>query len=92
MEALIYTAILTLIVSRKVLTILQRYTTAEELKRMTLLRWANVFAVGAHQLLERVLTAAGKDPAAFDIVELFMAEALDPNVNRPRMMDKWTKA
>lgn len=60
MEALILTAILTLIVSRKVLSVIQ-LAYPEKVKRMTTLRWSNVFAVGAYKTLEGVLVEAGRN-------------------------------
>ena len=89
MEALILTAILTLIVSRKILSILQ-LACPEKVSRMTTLRWANVFAVGAYKTLERVLDDAGRDSDAFGLFEFYQAEVLDPNVSRERLMDPWT--
>lgn len=89
MEALILTAILTLIVSRKVLSVIQ-LAYPEKVKRMTTLRWSNVFAVGAYRTLESVLVEAGRDPDAFGLLEFYMAEVIDPNVSRERLIDPWT--
>ena len=89
MEALILTAILTLIVSRKVLSVIQ-LAYPEKVQRMTTLRWSNVFAVGAYKTLEGVLVEAGRNPDAFGLLEFYMAEVVDPNVSRERLIDPWT--
>lgn len=88
-EALIMTAILTLIVSRQVLSVLQR-TYPKQVSRMTTLRWSNVFAAGAYRTLEKVLVDAGRDPDAFGLLEFYLAEVIDPNAKRERLIDPWT--
>ena len=88
-EALIMTAILTLIVSRRVLSVLQR-AYPKQVSRMTTLRWSNVFAAGAYRTLERVLVEAGRDPDAFGLLEFYLAEVIDPNAKRERLIDPWT--
>ena len=89
MEALILTAILTLIVSRRILSVMQM-ACPDRVKRMTTLRWSNVFAAGAYRTLEKVLIEAGRDPDAFGLFEYYFAEVLDPNINRDRLIDPWT--
>lgn len=89
MEALILTAILTLIVSRRILSVMQM-ACPDRVKRMTTLRWSNVFAAGAYRTLEKVLIEAGRDPDAFGLFEYYFAEVLDPNINRERLIDPWT--
>lgn len=89
MEVLILTAILTLIVSRKILSVIQM-ARPDQVKRMTTLRWSNIFAAGAYRTLEKVLIDAGRDPDAFGLFEYYFAEVLDPNVNRDRLIDPWT--
>jgi len=88
-EALIMTAILTLIVSRRILSVLQR-AYPKQVSRMTTLRWSNVFAAGAYRTLEKVLIEAGRDPDAFGLLEFYLAEAIDPNAKRERLIDPWT--
>jgi|AGTN01.2.fsa_nt_gi FOG: Transposase and inactivated derivatives len=88
-ETLIMTAILTLIVSRRVLSVLQK-AYPKHVSRMTTLRWSNVFAAGAYRTLEKVLVEAGRDPDAFGLLEFYLAEVIDPNAKRERLIDPWT--
>lgn len=57
---------------------------------MTTLRWSNVFAAGAYRTLEKVLVEAGRDPDAFGLLEFYLAEVIDPNAKRDRLIDPWT--
>lgn len=88
-EALIMTAILTLIVSRRILSVLQR-AYPKQVSRMTTLRWSSVFAAGAYRTLEKVLIEAGRDPDAFGLFEFYLSEVIDPNAKRKRLLDPWT--
>ncbi|MCW2279539.1 IS4 family transposase, partial [Heliophilum fasciatum] len=90
-QALICTSILTMIVSRRLLFLLRRMN-PQKAKRMTPLRWANVFAVGAPKLLHPLFLYLGLDPRGYDpLFDMFVAEAVDPNVFRKRMLDPWSK-
>ncbi|WP_170292178.1 IS4 family transposase [Heliobacterium mobile] len=90
-QALICTAILTMIVSRRLLNLLKRMN-PQKAKQMTNLRWANVFTVGAPQLFEAVMIYMGLNPRGYNpLFDMFIAESIDPNVSRKRMLDPWVK-
>ena len=87
-EALIWVGILTLIVSRRVYLLVYS-ANLEDAPRYTHLRWATVFAEKSHRLLDAVLEFAGVDADLMDLFEVYQSQALDPNVNRKRLMDEW---
>lgn len=87
-EALLWVGILTLVVSRRVYSLVFR-DSLEQAPRYTHLRWATVFAEKSHRLLDAVLDYAGIDASLMDLFEVYKSQALDPNVNRKRLMDSW---
>lgn len=87
-EALLWAGILTLIVSRCVYRLVYS-ANIEKALRYTHLRWATIFAENSRVLLSDILKYAGIDTEPMDIFELFQSQALDPNVNRKRLMDIW---
>jgi IS4 transposase len=87
-EALLWVGILTLIVSRRVYRLVYS-ADMENAPRYTHLRWATIFAEKSLELLGNILDYAGIDTEPMDIFELFQSQALDPNVNRKRLMDIW---
>ena len=87
-EALLWVGILTLIVSRRVYRLVYS-ADMENAPRYTHLRWATIFAEKSRDLLGAILDYAGIDTEPMDIFELFQSQALDPNVNRKRLMDIW---
>ena len=87
-EALIWVGILTLIVSRCV-NLLVYSSNIENAPRCTHLRWATIFAEKSNRLLDAVLDHAGIDADLMDLFEVYQSQALDPNVNRKRLMDEW---
>jgi putative transposase len=87
-EALVLVAMLTLVVSRRVLNHV-RTLAQEKAMRMTPMRWAEVFQTTAFTLLGHVLKAAGIDDDPFTLMMYYMAEGIDPNVNRSRLMSPW---
>ena len=87
-EALLWVGILTLIVSRRVYRLVYS-ANLEKAPRYTHLRWATIFSEKSRELLGDILNYAGIDTEPMDIFELFQSQALDPNVNRKRLMDIW---
>lgn len=87
-EALIYVALLTLMASRRILALIRRRDPAKA-KRMTNLRWAEVFATNAHRVLDGLLAAMDLHVDEFELIDLLSGEALDPNVGRKRLSDRW---
>jgi len=87
-EALLWVGILTLIVSRRVYSLVFK-ANLENAPRYTHLRWATIFAEKSHILLDAVLDYANIDASLMDLFEIYTSQALDPNVNRERLMDPW---
>lgn len=86
-EALVWAGIVTLLVSRSVYRVVTQYYASdpEMLKRFTQLRWAAVFAENAADLLAALL---GFGPDFSELLRRFRLQALDPNVQRERLLDK----
>lgn len=87
-EALVYTALLTLVVSRRLLGVIRRRDPANA-KRMTNLRWAEVFTSHAHRIMDRVLALMGLKLDFFEYIDLLSDQAIDPNNDRERLSDRW---
>jgi len=87
-EALLWVGILTLIVSRRVYCLVFS-ANLENAPRYTHLRWATIFAEKSHRLLDAVLDYAEIDADLMELFEVYQSQALDPNVNRKRLMDQW---
>lgn len=86
-EALLYGAILTLVVSRRLLDVLRQHLQGLE-HRLPAQRWANVFASVALDLL-RIVTRPLREveQLAKTIGKLLRHEAVDPRRNRPGLLD-----
>jgi hypothetical protein len=82
-EALIYTAILTLIVSRKLLVTLRRAGRVGA-DRAPERRWATVFHSCAARLLDLLLNAASTTEQWLRLEDFLAREFLDPNRSRAR--------
>lgn len=89
-EALIWTAILTLIVSRRIHSLVRNSTThPEKMARYTQLRWSTIFAENASDLLTVILHGCGIQRTFETIMSVYESQALDPHVNRERFRDEW---
>jgi len=89
-EALIWTAILTLIVSRRIHSLVRNSTThPEKMARYTQLRWSTIFAENASDLLTVILHRCGIQRTFETIMSVYESQALDPHVNRERFRDEW---
>ncbi|AKB51790.1 Mobile element protein [Methanosarcina barkeri str. Wiesmoor] len=89
-EALIWTAILTLIVSRRIYSLVRKSTThPEKMARYTQLRWSTIFAENASDLLTVILHRCGIQRTFETIMSVYESQALDPHVNRERFRDEW---
>jgi IS4 transposase len=86
-EALLYAAILTLVVSRRLLDLVRRRLKGLE-DRLPVQRWANVFASVALDLL-RIVTRPLREveDLAKKIGVLMIHEAVDPRKNRPGLLE-----
>ena len=87
-EALLWVGILALLVSRRVYWLVCEHN-LENAVRYTKIRWATIFAERAHRLLDSVLAYAGLHPDMMEHYQVYMSQALDPNVNRQRLSDVW---
>ncbi|KUK51952.1 MAG: IS4-like transposase [Desulfotomaculum sp. 46_296] len=90
-ESLALVAMLTLVVSHRVLNHM-RLLFPEKSERFTPLRWAETFYTSANKLLDKVLEYAGIDMTAYMILMFYAGEGVDPNVNRKRLLSPWVKA
>jgi len=90
-EGLIWTAILTLIVSRNLFNLLQISVPQEQRSRYTPLRWANSFSETGFSLLCAYMKYLGlrqySDYSFDDLAWLWEHQTLDPHVNRHRLSD-----
>jgi len=82
-------AILTLLISRKIYTIIRRLNPGEKVVRFTQLRWGTVFSEKANYLLADVLEYLGLDTSFITSLRISFSEALDPHVNRRRYTEEW---
>lgn len=85
-EALVYAAILTLVVSRTILRALQKKM-PDKIDRLPAQRWAGIFASIAQELLLLVV----QPPRLTELTErlvtaMILNEAVDPNANRPTLI------
>ena len=89
-EALIWTALLTLIVSRRIYSLVRNSTThPEKMARYTQLRWSTIFAENASDLLTVILHRCGIQRTFETIMSVYQSQALDPHVNRERFREEW---
>ncbi|WP_353928538.1 hypothetical protein [Desulfofundulus kuznetsovii] len=90
-ESLVLVAMLTLVVSHRLLNHM-RLLAPEKSARFTPLRWAESFYSIAPVIMARVLKFIGIDEDPLLLIIYFMAEGVDPNVNRERLLSPWVKA
>lgn len=88
-EAYIWIAILTLLVSRHNYNLVLEHAPEGQLVRYTQLRWSTVFAETANDLLTSVLACCGIKRTFEMVMGVYVSQALDPHVNRRRLMDEW---
>jgi Transposase DDE domain. len=88
-EAYIWIAILTLMVSRRTYNLVVEYGQKERIVRYTKLRWSTIFAENASDQLTLVLAYCGIQRTFETVMEVYNSQALDPHVNRHRLMDEW---
>src|SRR5664279_5896238 len=81
-EALIWTAILTLIVSRRIYNLVRNSSSnPEKMVRYTQLRWSTIFAENASDLLTVILKDCGIERTFETVMSVYDSQALDPHVN-----------
>jgi len=88
-EALIWTAMLTLIVSRRIYSLVRNSTAhPEKMAQYTQLRWSTIFAENASDLLTVILNRCGIQRTFETIMSVYESQALDPHVNRERFREE----
>ena len=85
-EALIYTAILSLLISRRLLVEV-RSVNPEYIDRIPRLRWSRTFAKMAGTLIQLILRDAGIENPLEKQIDILLETAIDPNVSRKRLED-----
>jgi putative transposase len=88
-EALLWIALITLVISRRVYLTMRAGQPEANWVRYTSQRWAKVFSERAHLLEGRILAYNGIEPTTELIASVYHSQALDPHVNRERLMDRW---
>ena len=88
-EAYIWISILTLFVSRRIYSLIRKYSPKEMVARYTQLRWSTIFAENADKQLTLILRYCGIERTIETVMNVYSSQALDPHVNRYRFRDDW---
>jgi putative transposase len=88
-EAFIWIAILTLLISRRIYTMIRRLNPKANMVRFTQLRWSNIYSESASRILNAVLQFLGLDISLITSFKISMSEALDPHVSRRHFTEEW---
>ena len=88
-EAFIWIAILTLLISRRIYTMIRRLNPRANMVRFTQLRWSNIYSESASRILNAVLQFLGLETSLITSFKISMSEALDPHVNRRHFTEEW---
>ena len=86
-EALIWISILTLLISRKVYSVVRKLNPDAKMVRFTQLRWCNIFVQNSSRLLSAILEYLGIAQDFSTVLNVYSSEALDPHVNRERFRE-----
>lgn len=86
-EALIWISILTLLISRKVYSIVRKLNPDAKMIRFTQLRWSNIFVQNSSRLLSAIMDYLGIEQDFSTVLNVYSSEALDPHVNRERFRE-----
>ena len=88
-EAFIWIAILTLLISRRIYTMIRRLNLKVNMVRFTQLRWSNIYSESASRILNAVLQFLGLETSLITSFKISMSEALDPHVSRRHFTEEW---
>lgn len=88
-EAFIWIAVLTLLISRRIHNLIRRLNPGVKVVRFTHLRWATIFSEKAGFLLTAILDYLGIKYTFETSLNVYSSEALDPHVNRKRFTEEW---
>jgi len=86
-EALIWISILTLLISRKVYSVVRKLNPDAKMIRFTQLRWSNIFVQNSSRLLSAIMNYLGIEQDFSTVLNVYSSEALDPHVNRERFRE-----
>jgi IS4 transposase len=86
-EALIWTSILTLLISRKVYSVIRKLNPDAKMVRFTQLRWSAIFVENSSRLLSAILDHLGIEQDFSTVLNVYSSEALDPHINRERFRE-----
>jgi IS4 transposase len=86
-EALIWISILTLLVSRKVYSVVRKLNSDAKMVRFTQLRWSAIFVENSSRLLSAILDYLGIEHDFSTVLNVYSSEALDPHINRERFRE-----
>jgi len=86
-EALIWISILTLLISRKVYSIVRKLNPDAKMVRFTQLRWSNIFIENSSRLLSAIFDYLGIKHDFSTVLNVYSSEALDPHINRERFRE-----
>ena len=89
LKALIWTGILTLIVSRRLHGLVRALNPDQPIARFTQLRWSHIFAEYASDILNEILKFHGITRTFDNILAAVSSQAVDPHVNRERFRTEW---
>jgi len=89
MEAYIWISILTLFVSRRIYSLVRKYSPKEMVARYTQLRWSTIFAENADKQLTLILHYCGIERTIETVMNVYSSQALDSHVNRYRFREYW---
>jgi putative transposase len=88
-EAYIWIAILTLLVSRRIYNIVRSLNPGKLKVRYTQLRWSTIFAENVSDQLKLILKYCGLELSLETFIDVYSSQALDPHVNRERFRSEW---
>jgi IS4 transposase len=86
-EAYIWIAILTLLVSRRIYSLVRERNPGKKLVRYTQLRWSTIFAENSNTQLALILEYCGIKISYELLMTVYDSQALDPHVNRHRLKE-----
>ena len=86
-EALIWISILTLLISRKVYSVVRKLNPDAKMVRFTQLRWSAIFVENSSRLLSTILDHLGIEQDFSTVLNVYSSEALDPHINRERFRE-----
>ncbi len=90
-EALIWVAILTLLVSRLIYNLVREISQGKgkNMVRFTHLRWSAIFSENARDHLSEILRYLNIKMDAIDFYDIYDNQAYDPHANRKRFRGEW---